>query len=125
MPHHLAVRRFDRFYTRQIGVLRKTYLDSPFSLAEVRVLYELAHQKEPTASGLCQELGLDPGYLSRTLRGFERRGLISRRASPTDARQSHLSLTKKAAPPLPHSRRNPTKTAPPCSAISPHRSATP
>jgi DNA-binding MarR family transcriptional regulator/GNAT superfamily N-acetyltransferase len=95
MPLHLAVRRFNRFYTKQIGVLRKTYLDSPFSLAEVRVLYELAHQKEPTASNLCQKLGLDPGYLSRTLRSFEKRGLIARQPSPTDARQSHLSLTNK------------------------------
>jgi DNA-binding MarR family transcriptional regulator/N-acetylglutamate synthase-like GNAT family acetyltransferase len=88
-----AVRRFNRFYTRQIGVLRKTYLDSPYSLGEMRVLYELAHQEELTASDVGRALDLDAGYLSRLLRNFEKRGLISRRTSTKDARQSHLALT--------------------------------
>jgi DNA-binding MarR family transcriptional regulator/ribosomal protein S18 acetylase RimI-like enzyme len=88
-----AVRRFNRFYTRQIGVLRKTYLDSPYSLGEMRVLYEIAHSDGPTASDIARALDLDPGYLSRVLRNFERRGLISRKTSEKDARQSHLALS--------------------------------
>ena len=88
-----AVRRFNRFYTRQIGVLRKTYLDSPYSLGEMRVLYEIAHADRPTASDVGRELDLDAGYLSRLLRNFEKRGLINRKTSANDARQSHLALT--------------------------------
>jgi DNA-binding MarR family transcriptional regulator/GNAT superfamily N-acetyltransferase len=94
-PHVASVRAFNRFYTKQIGLLRKGYLDSPFSLSEVRVLYELVHRKNPIASELSKELELDPGYLSRLLDSFERRGLITRKPSPSDARQSHLSLTAK------------------------------
>jgi len=88
-----AVRRFNRFYTRQIGVLRKDYLDSPFSLGEGRVLYEIAHGDDLTASDIVRALDLDAGYLSRLLRGFEKRGLIERKTSAKDARQSHLALT--------------------------------
>lgn len=88
-----AVRQFNRFYTRQIGVLRKTYLDSPYSLGEMRVLYELAHGERFTASDIARALDLDAGYLSRLLRNFEKRGLISRKTSTKDARQSHLALT--------------------------------
>ena len=88
-----AVRRFNRFYTRQIGVLRKTYLDSPYSLGEMRVLYELAQNDRLTASDIARALDLDAGYLSRLLRNFEKRGLISRQTSKKDARQSHLALT--------------------------------
>jgi DNA-binding MarR family transcriptional regulator/GNAT superfamily N-acetyltransferase len=88
-----AVRRFNRFYTRQIGVLRKTYLDSPYSLGEMRVLYEIAHGDDVTASGIARALDLDAGYLSRVLQEFEKRGLITRKASKHDARQSHLALT--------------------------------
>src|SRR5262245_47481421 len=88
-----AVRRFNRFYTRQIGVLRKNYLDSPYSLGEMRVLYELAQNERLTASDIARTLDLDMGYLSRLLRNFEKRGLISRKTSTTDARQSHLALT--------------------------------
>ncbi len=88
-----AVRAFNRFYTRQIGVLREGLLKSPFSLTELRVLYEIAHRQQPTATELCQQLGLDPGYLSRILRGFEKRGLIRKSASQVDGRQSLLGLT--------------------------------
>ncbi|MHB8991212.1 MAG: bifunctional helix-turn-helix transcriptional regulator/GNAT family N-acetyltransferase [Chloroflexota bacterium] len=88
-----AVRRFNRFYTSQIGVLQEDYLDSPFSLTEVRVLYELAHRENPTACELSRELRLDPGYLSRLLRGFEKRGLIDKQRSQLDGRQNLLRLT--------------------------------
>jgi DNA-binding MarR family transcriptional regulator/GNAT superfamily N-acetyltransferase len=88
-----AVRRFNRYYTRQIGLLRKTFLDSPYSLGEARVLYEIASRRAPTASDIARNLDLDAGYLSRVLRKFERRGLIRRRTSPQDGRQSHLTLT--------------------------------
>lgn len=90
-----AVRRFNRFYTPRIGLLGKGYLDSPFTLAEVRVLYELAHRNAPTASEIARALGLDPGYLSRMLLSFAKRGLVARKASEKDARQSQLSLTRK------------------------------
>ncbi len=89
-----AVRRFNRFYTRQIGLLGK-YLDSPFTLAEVRVLYELAHREAPTAAEIGKALGLDPGYLSRMLASFRKRGFLARKTSQQDARLSHLSLTGK------------------------------
>ncbi len=91
----LSMRRFNRFYTRQIGLLDKGLLNSPFSLTEARTLYELAHHEQSTAVELCKELGLDAGYLSRILRKFEKKRLIERKASPKDARQSLLSLAKK------------------------------
>jgi DNA-binding MarR family transcriptional regulator/GNAT superfamily N-acetyltransferase len=88
-----AVRRFNRFYTRQIGLLQEGYLDSPFSLTQVRVLYEIANDEGTTASRLARNLGLDPGYLSRILRSFTSLGLVERTPSKTDRRQSTLSLT--------------------------------
>lgn len=98
-----AVRGFNRFYTRQIGVLRKSYLNSPFSLTEARVLFEVAHRDNPSAAELAKELDLDPGYLSRLLQRFEEKGLVSRQPSLLDGRQNHLALTsrgKKAFAPL-------------------------
>jgi len=88
------VRRFNRFYTTQIGVLREAF-GGPYSLTEVRVLYELAHRDRPTAGELVKDLGLDPGYLSRIIRSFELKKMVSRTGSKTDARQQLLSLTAK------------------------------
>jgi len=90
-----AMRRFNRFYTGQIGVLQEKLLHSPFSLTEARVIYELAHQETATATGLSKELGLDAGQLSRMIAGFKRQGLVSKKMSPSDGRQSLLSLTQK------------------------------
>jgi DNA-binding MarR family transcriptional regulator/GNAT superfamily N-acetyltransferase len=91
-PTH-AVRRFNRFYTRQIGLLDEGLLHSPFSLTEVRLLYELAHHPGITATDLREILALDAGYLSRILRGLRRRGLVATRAPAADRRRRELSLT--------------------------------
>jgi DNA-binding MarR family transcriptional regulator/N-acetylglutamate synthase-like GNAT family acetyltransferase len=88
-----AVRKFNRFYTQQIGVLTEAYLKSPFSLTEARVIYEIAHHEETTATELCRQLGLDAGYLSRLLRGFKKRRLIEKKSSDSDRRLSVLRLT--------------------------------
>src|SRR5262245_43313916 len=88
-----AVRHFNRFYTKQMGLLQQGLVGSPFSLAESRVLYELAQGEAPTATALGKALDLDAGYLSRMVRGFERGGLVVRRQSASDNRQRHLYLT--------------------------------
>ena len=90
-----AVRAFNRFYTRQIGILEEGLLKTRFSLAEARVLYELANRETPTAAAIAADLGLDAGYLSRILARFKRLGFISRRPSPVDGRQTLLTLTAK------------------------------
>ncbi len=96
-----TVRRFNRFYTRRIGILQEKLLRSPFSLTEGRVLYEIGYHGDtgaprtssPTAADLVKALALDGGYLSRILQRFARRGLIRRTTSDADARQAHLTLT--------------------------------
>jgi DNA-binding MarR family transcriptional regulator/GNAT superfamily N-acetyltransferase len=104
-----AIRRFNRFYTQRIGVLREGLHESPFSLAEARVLYELAHRPPVTASALAKDLTLDPGYLSRILRRFAAQGLIERSRSEADGRQNFITLTasgRAAFAPLDHSSRD-------------------
>jgi DNA-binding MarR family transcriptional regulator/GNAT superfamily N-acetyltransferase len=89
----VAVRAFNRFFTRQIGVLREGLLHTAYSLTEARILFEIAHHDTVTASDLCRELGLDAGYLSRTLAGLEQQGLIDKLRSESDGRQRLLRLT--------------------------------
>src|ERR1700716_1511329 len=88
-----AVRAFNRDYTRRIGVLSQGLLDSPYSLTEVRVMYEIAHRPGLMAGQLADELGLDRGYLSRILKGVGAKGRLARAASAEDARRQHLRLT--------------------------------
>ena len=90
-----AVRRFNRFYTRQIGLLRDGMVDTRFSLTEARVLYELGQAPQTTATAIAATLGLDHGYLSRILGGFAEAGLITRKPSPEDGRQMLLALSAK------------------------------
>jgi len=90
-----AVRAFNRFYTRKLGVLDQQLLKSPFSLSEARVLYELANREDPAAKEIGIELGLDPGYLSRIIQKFDEDGLITRKPLPSDRRQHRLNLTAK------------------------------
>jgi DNA-binding MarR family transcriptional regulator/ribosomal protein S18 acetylase RimI-like enzyme len=90
-----AVRAFNRFYTRKLGVLDQQLLESPYSLTEARMLYELAHKDSLSAREIGDTLGLDAGYLSRILKGFTEKGLISRRPSAKDRRLHQLSLTAK------------------------------
>lgn len=90
-----AVRAFNRFYTRKLGVLDQHLGQSPFSLSEARVLYELAHRDDLAAKEIGNELGLDPGYLSRIVQSFDEKRLIARKPLPSDRRQYQLSLTAK------------------------------
>ena len=90
-----AVRAFNRFYTRKLGVLDQQLLKSPYSLSEARVLYELAHRQDLSAKEIGAELGLDAGYLSRIVQNFDEGGLITREPLPSDRRQYRLALTAK------------------------------
>jgi len=88
-----AIRRFNRFYTRKIGVLQQGFLGSAYSLTQGRVLYEIAHREKPTAAAVGAELDLDAGYVSRLLLGFKKEGLIRAERSAADGREALLSLT--------------------------------
>jgi DNA-binding MarR family transcriptional regulator len=90
-----SVRDFNRFYTRQIGLLQEGLLASPFSLTEVRIMFELSQRANCTASDLATELGLNHGYLSRILRRFESLGFITKERSAADGRQLLLTLTSR------------------------------
>lgn len=90
-----AIRQFNRFYTRKIGVLEQHLLESPFTLTEARVLFELAHRDKVLAKEIGAELGLDPGYLSRIVQAFTEQGLLTRKPVPSDRRQFELALTAK------------------------------
>lgn len=92
-----AVRQFNRFYTRQIGVLREGLLHSPYPLTEARILFELGHREHITATDLCRELGLDAGYLSRILSRLEQQGLIEKVRPENDGRQRLLRLTQEGS----------------------------
>jgi len=95
MPERIeAIRYFNRFYTRQIGVLEEGLLQSPYTLTEARIIYELAHYEQATATELASELKLDAGYLSRILRDLTQRELIDKQPSETDGRQTVLRLTE-------------------------------
>src|SRR5579872_4653596 len=89
------LRRFSRFYTRELGLLTAGLLESRFSLTEARVLFELAHSRDITAQQLCIGLGLDAGYVSRILARFAAQRLVSRTPSVADHRSFNLSLTDK------------------------------
>ncbi|TMH08327.1 MAG: MarR family transcriptional regulator [Betaproteobacteria bacterium] len=91
--HVAAMRAFNRFYTRRIGVLHERLLHSDFTLPQSRLLWELAHHDGVTASTLARELDLDAGYLSRLLAGLKDQGLVRATRSSDDARQSLLRLS--------------------------------
>jgi DNA-binding MarR family transcriptional regulator/GNAT superfamily N-acetyltransferase len=90
-----AVRAFNRFYTRKLGLIEPKLLHSPFTLQEARIMYEIAHRSACTATDLTRDLGLDPGFVSRTLQGLQRRQIVTRRPSKDDGRVNELSLTAK------------------------------
>ena len=90
-----AIRGFSRFYTRKLGIIEPKLLDSPFTLQEARIMYEIAHRPACTATDLTRGLGLDPGFLSRTLQALQRRQIVTRKPSKDDGRVNELSLTAK------------------------------
>ena len=92
-----AVREFSRFYTRKLGIIEPRLLDSPWSLQEARIIYEIAHRQVCTATDLVHELGLDAGYVSRTLKALQRRQIVTRRPSKTDRRVTELALTARGS----------------------------
>src|SRR6201999_3984084 len=94
-PQVAAVRAFSRFYTRKFGIIEPKLLDSPWTLQEARIIYEIAERQTCTATDLVRALGLDAGYLSRTLQTLKRRQIVARKPSKTDRRAAELALTAK------------------------------
>ena len=90
-----AVRGFSRFYTRKLGIIEPKLLDSPWTLQEARIIYEIAERQSCTATELVRALGLDAGFLSRTLRALQRRQIVARKPSKADRRVTELALTAK------------------------------
>jgi DNA-binding MarR family transcriptional regulator/GNAT superfamily N-acetyltransferase len=90
-----AIRSFSRFYTRKLGIIEPKLLHSPWTLQEARIIYEIAQHEGCTATDLTRALGLDPGFLSRTLQALQRRQIVTRRPSKDDARANELALTAK------------------------------
>ena len=88
-----AVRDFNRFYTNVIGLLREGLLDTPYSLTEARIIFELARADQTEAGQLRRWLDIDAGYLSRILARFEADGIVGRSRSPQDARRQVIGLT--------------------------------
>jgi DNA-binding MarR family transcriptional regulator/GNAT superfamily N-acetyltransferase len=90
-----AVRAFNRFYTRKLGIIEPKLYDSPWTLQEARIIYEIAQHQPCSASDLVRQLGLDAGFVSRILRGLQRRQIVARKPSRTDRRANELTLTAK------------------------------
>src|SRR2546429_2740745 len=99
-PDHLegqiaAIRGFSRFYTRKLGIIEPRLLHSPWTLQEARIIYEIAERQSCTATDLVRALGLDAGFVSRTLQALHRRQIVARKPSKTDRRATELALTAK------------------------------
>jgi DNA-binding MarR family transcriptional regulator/GNAT superfamily N-acetyltransferase len=90
-----AVRGFSRFYTRKLRIIEPKLLDSPWTLHEARIIYEIAERQDCTATDLVRALGLDAGFLSRTLQALQRRQIVARKPSKADRRVTELALTAK------------------------------
>jgi DNA-binding MarR family transcriptional regulator len=94
LEHQIAaVRGFSRFYTRKLGIIEPKLLESPWTLQEARIIYEIAGRQSCTATDLVRALGLDPGFVSRTLQALQRRQIVARKPSKTDRRVTELALT--------------------------------
>ncbi|MGF6306512.1 DNA-binding MarR family transcriptional regulator/GNAT superfamily N-acetyltransferase [Bradyrhizobium sp. i1.8.4] len=90
-----AVRGFSRFYTRKLGIIEPKLLHSTFTLQEARIIYELAHRADCTATDLVRDLDLDAGFVSRTLQALQRRQIVTRKPSKVDKRINEITLTAK------------------------------
>src|SRR5258708_1575957 len=95
-----AIRGFSRFYTRKLGIIEPKLLDSPWTLQEARIIYEIAERQSCTATDLVRALGLDAGFMSRTLQALQRRQIVARKPSRTDRRATELALTARGRPPF-------------------------